>query len=147
MLHSNGNDKTNSNTDQVGSNSNHYGWTVKCCQASKGINIPHSARVSSTSAIWRPYLGCRNRLTGLRSTPFRLCSGLAFKESICIIFSHFHALQFSFVNHFFIKLSRSVCAIKTSLALLESAVAFRKCYKSEQELKLRYSSLSLSIAE
>lgn len=110
MLHSNGNDKTNSYTDQVGSNSNHYGWTVKCCQASKGINIPHSAHVSSTSAIWRPYLGCRNRLTGLRSTPFRLCSGLAFKESICIISQPLsHSVIWLCKSRFYQTLAISVC--------------------------------------
>lgn len=155
VLHSNGDDKTNCNTDHVESNSNHYRRTVNSCQASNGINIPHlvvrwykmaleSAHVSSTSAIWRPYLGCRNRLSWLLSTSFRLSFGVACKKSICIIFSCIHTLQFSYVNHI---LSRSVCAIKTSVALLESAVPFKECNKSEQELKLRYFSFSLSIVK
>lgn len=111
-----GDDKTNCNTDHVGSDSNHYRRSVNSCQASNGINIPHlalrwskmaleSTHVSGTSAIWRPYLGCRNRLSWLLSTTFHLRFGMACKKSICIIFSYFHTLQFSYVNHLFIAIS------------------------------------------
>lgn len=93
MLDSNRYDKTDCNTEHVGSNGNNYRQTKdwvreQCCQASNGIKLPHAmaqeiapvsilATPTTTSAIWRPDLGCWNRQSGLLAGSLHLRSGLA----------------------------------------------------------------------